>query len=162
MESKVKVLGHPLHPILIVFPLGLLITAVLFDVIYLITGNVGFASAAFWNITAGIIFGVASAVPGALDWLAIPTETRARKIGLIHAIGNDAMLILFAISWWLRFNNPDYAAGAVAFVLAVLAIALGGPASWFGGELVMRMGIGVEPGAHPNASSSLSGEPAQK
>lgn len=58
MESKVKVAGHPLHPMLIVFPLGLLATSLIFDLIHGITGNGFFSVVAFWMISAGIIGGL--------------------------------------------------------------------------------------------------------
>jgi len=88
MESKVKALGHPVHPMLIVFPLGLLATAVIFDILELITGNGDFSIAAAYAIAAGVIGGLVAAVFGLLDWLAIPTGTRARRLGLWHGGGN--------------------------------------------------------------------------
>ena len=68
MESKAKIAGHPIHQMLIVFPLGLLIMALVFDILYFITGNSGFATAAFWDIPAGIIGGLVAAV-FAISWL---------------------------------------------------------------------------------------------
>ena len=66
MESKAKLFGHPLHPVLIVLPLGLLSAAVVFDVIYLVTGEPAFATVAFWNIAAGVVGGLLVGVdPGA-------------------------------------------------------------------------------------------------
>lgn len=55
MESHVKAFGHPIHPMLIVFPLGLLATAVIFDIVYLITGNSVFPVLSFWDIAVGVI-----------------------------------------------------------------------------------------------------------
>ena len=78
MESKAKILGHPVHPILIVFPLGLLATAVVFDVIFLVTDNPLWTQAAYFMIGAGVVTGLAAAVPGLMDWLAIPRGTRAK------------------------------------------------------------------------------------
>ncbi len=67
METRFKLLGHPVHPMLIVFPLGLFSIAVLFDVLYLVTGNRDFALVAYWAITAGIVGGLAAALFGLLD-----------------------------------------------------------------------------------------------
>lgn len=106
MESKVKLLGHPIHPMLIVFPLGLLATAVVFDVIYMITRNAAFATVAFWNIAAGIIGGLGAALFGLVDWLAIPAGTRAKSVGAWHGIGNVVVVGFFAISWLLRLGEP--------------------------------------------------------
>ena len=164
MESRVKLFGHAIHPILIVFPLGLLSTAVIFDIIYLLTGNTSFTSASFWNIAAGVLGGLIAAVFGLLDWLAIPASTRARQIGLLHGGGNVVVVVLFAISWLLRAGAPDYApvAFVVPLVLELLGAALAGVTGWLGGELVERLGVGVDPGANLDAPSSLSGQPASE
>jgi len=160
MESKAKFLGHPIHPILIVFPLGLLITALIFDVVYFATGNVEFATVAYWSIAAGIIGGLLAAVFGLVDWLNIPSDTRAKSVGLWHGIGNVVVVVLFALSWWLRSGDATYAPSTTAFILALAGIGIGAVTGWMGGELVNRMGVGVDPGAHLNAPSSLSGLPA--
>ena len=76
MESRVKFAGHSLHQMLIVFPLGLLATAVGFDLIFLVTDRVIWTQAAYYMIAAGVIMGLAAAAPGWLDWAAIPGGTR--------------------------------------------------------------------------------------
>ena len=92
MESRAKLFGHAIHPILIVFPLGLLSTAVIFDVIYLVTGAEQWSLVAFWLIAAGIIGGLIAAIPGWIDWFAIPSNTRAKSVGLLHGVGNVIVL----------------------------------------------------------------------
>jgi uncharacterized membrane protein len=162
MESKAKLFGHPIHPMLIVFPLGLLITALIFDIVYLLTGNAGFAMVSYWNIAAGVIGGLLAAVFGLVDWLAIPAGTRAKTIGMWHGIGNVVVVLLFIVSWLLRRGEPGHVPTTAAFALAVIAVCLGAVTGWLGGELVDRLGIGVDPGAHPDAPSSLSGRPAEQ
>lgn len=159
MESRVKFAGHAVHPMLIVFPLGLLATAVIFDIISLVSGNSQWATVAYYLIGAGVIGGLAAALFGWLDWFGIPAGTRARRIGLWHGLGNVAVLVLFILSWILRRDDPAapptgaVVAGLAAFVLAVIT-------GWLGGELVDRLGVGVHDGAHLDAPSSLSGLPA--
>ncbi|MEO8285294.1 MAG: DUF2231 domain-containing protein [Chloroflexota bacterium] len=160
MESKVKLLGHPIHPMLIVFPLGLLAIAVIFDIVGMITGNEVLATVAFWNIAAGVIGGLLAAVFGLLDWINIPAGTRAKQVGLMHGVGNVVVVALFAVSWLLRLNEPNYVPGTVAFILALVAVLLALVTGWLGGELVDRLGVGVDEGANLNAPSSLSGRPA--
>jgi uncharacterized membrane protein len=160
MESRVKVLGHPVHPLLIVLPLGLLSMAVLFDILHLITGDNTFSIVAYWNIVAGLITGLLAAIFGLLDWLAIPSGTRAKAVGAMHGGGNVVVVLLFAASWWLRRDNVDYVPDTLALVLGLAAFALAGLTGWLGGELVYRLRIGVDDGAHPNAPNSLSGKPA--
>lgn len=155
MKGGIKLLGHSVHPILIVFPLGLLATGVVFDTIFLIGGNRTFATVAYWMIASGIIGGVLAAAFGWLDWFAIPSDTRAKRIGLIHGSANATALVIFAASWWLRYGtetDPPMTAHVLSFLGAGLAL-VGG---WLGGELVERLGVSVHEGANLNAPSSLS------
>lgn len=159
MESKVKFAGHPVHPMLIVFPLGLLSTAVIFDIIYLVSDNPQWTVVAYYMIGAGIIGGLAAAVFGWLDWIAIPVGTRARRIGLWHGVGNVIVLALFILSWVLRRETAEVPpTGAIVAALSGVVIAL--ITSWLGGELVDRLGVGVDDGAHLDSPSSLSQRPA--
>ena len=159
MESKVKFAGHAVHPMLIVFPLGLLATAVIFDIIYLVSGNSQWTLVAYYMIGAGTVGGLAAAVPGWLDWIAIPNGTRAKRIGLIHGVGNVIVLLLFILSWVLRRANPEVPPTG-AIVAGLLGLVLAGFTGWLGGELVDRLGVGVDEGAHLDAPSSLSKLPA--
>jgi uncharacterized membrane protein len=102
MTSKAKLLGHPIHPMLIVFPLGLLGMAVIFDLIYLGTGRTLWTGMAYYMIGAGLITGLLAAVFGLVDWLAIPAGTRAKVIGAWHGIGNVVVMALFFASWLIR------------------------------------------------------------
>jgi len=163
MESKFKVLGHGAHPILIVFPLGLLSTSVIFDVIYYVTGNGQFSVVSYWMIAAGVVGGIVAAVPGFVDWFAIPQGTRAKRVGLVHGLGNDVVLVLFGVSWWLRRDSPpDYAPGMVEALLSFVGFGLALFTGWLGGELVERLGVAVHDGAHLNAPNTLTGRPAHE
>lgn len=155
MESRAKLLGHPVHPMLIVFPLGLLATAVVFDIVYLLTGTVIMAMVAYWMIVAGIIGGLIAAPFGLIDWLAIPAGTRAKSVGIRHGLGNVAVLLLFVGSWLLRQDVPE-APGTLAYILSFAGAGLALVTGWLGGELVDRLGVGVHDGANLNSSSSLS------
>ena len=159
MESKFKAAGHAVHPMLIVFPLGLLATATIFDGIRAGTRNPRWAEVGHYMIGAGVVSGLAAAVPGTVDFLAIPERTRAKRIGLVHGIGNVIVTGLFAASWFNRKNNPgNPSAAAVGLSLAGTALAL--VTGWLGGELVERLSVGVDDGAHLNAPSSLTQAPA--
>jgi uncharacterized membrane protein len=162
MESKVKLLGHPIHPTMVVFPLGLFTLAVLLDLVNLVWPNAEFAVVSFWTIAGGVVGGLGAAVFGFLDWLHVPAGTRARRIGLMHGAGNAVVLALFAVSLFLRWGAPGYLPSTLALALGVIGVLLITATSWLGGELVDRLGIGVDEGAHPNASNSLSGRPAHE
>src|SRR5258705_87877 len=155
MESRARFLGHAIHPILIVFPLGLLSTAVLFDVLHLITRNPVWSTVSFWMIVAGIVGGLVAALFGLIDFLAIPSGTRARKIGIIHGITNLIVVILFGGSWLLRRDYPTEPSSA-ALACSFLGVVLASAGGWFGGELVECLAVGVDPEANLNAPNSLT------
>jgi uncharacterized membrane protein len=161
MESKAKLFGHPIHPMLIVFPLGLLATSFFFDIIRAAGAGEGFSRAAFYMIAAGIIGGLVAAVFGLVDWLAVPPRSRAKRVGALHGILNVVVVGIFIISWGVRYENPD-AQKASAVVLSAIAVLIALVSGWLGGELVDRLGVGVDPGAHVNAPSSLSDRPASE
>jgi uncharacterized membrane protein len=93
---------------------------------------------------------------GLIDWLGIPSGTRAKMVGLSHGISNVVMVALFAASWLLRSGAPGDP-GVLPIVLSFLGVGLASLGGFLGGELVFRMGIGVAQGANPNASGSSSG-----
>ncbi|HEX9401468.1 MAG TPA: DUF2231 domain-containing protein [Anaeromyxobacter sp.] len=159
MESKAKAFGHPVHPMLVVFPLGLFATSLVFDVIRLGGGGESFSVSAFYMIAAGIIGGLAAAVFGLVDYLAIPRGTRAKTIGAVHGLANLVIVGLYVASWGIRYGAPERAGGGPV-LLSGIAVLLALVSGWLGGELVDRLGVGVDDGAHVNAPSSLSGRPA--
>jgi len=85
MHSKARFLGHPVHQMLIVFPLGLLATAVIFDLIHIVVESSVTATVAYWIIAAGIIGGLIAAPFGWIDWFYIPSGTRAKSGPLARA-----------------------------------------------------------------------------
>ncbi|HKY53350.1 MAG TPA: DUF2231 domain-containing protein [Anaerolineales bacterium] len=156
MESKTKLFGHAIHPMLVVFPLGLLATAVIFDILYLSTANTAFPTASFYMIITGIIGGLLAAIFGFIDWLALPNNSRAKNIGLWHGLGNVVIVVLFALSWLLRRDNLSFVPDSLALILSFAGVVLALFTWWIGGELVYRLGVAVDPGANVNAPSSLS------
>jgi uncharacterized membrane protein len=156
MESKAKLFGHPIHPILIIIPLGAFFLSFVFDIIYFITNNALIASVSFYNIAAGILGGLAAAVFGVIDFLAIPNATRAKSIGTWHLFGNVLMLMFFSLSWLVRANAGPDELPVIAFAFSLVGILLGAVTGWLGGEMAYRLGVGVDQGAHLNAPSSLT------
>jgi uncharacterized membrane protein len=169
MESRAKILGHPAHQMLIPFPFGLLATAVIFDIIYLLVSApstaANMALVSFWMIAAGLVGGVVAAPFGVIDYLAIPQGTRAKSVGFLHGVGNLVVMVLFAASLLLRYNSPavdqTYQPTTLALILSFLGFLLAGATGWLGGELVDRLGVGVDDGAHLDAPNSLTHESAR-
>jgi uncharacterized membrane protein len=156
MESRAKAFGHAIHPMLIVFPLGLFTVSVVFDVIRLAGGGGDWGEAAFYDIAAGVIGGLLAAVFGFVDWLSVPGGTRAKAVGLWHGAGNVLVVVLFIASWLIRLPDPSSPAIA-SFVLVVVALLLALFTGWLGGELVERLRVGVDEDAGRKAQSSLAG-----
>jgi uncharacterized membrane protein len=154
MESRAKLAGHPIHQVLVVFPLGLLATAVIFDTLAFIRDNPLFHEVAFWMMVSGVLGGLAAAVFGFTDWLAIPPGTRAKTVGAIHGLGNVVVVALFLISVVLRKDTPLNPSGE-ALLCSYLGFLIAPVTAWLGGELVVRLGVGVYDDANLDAPSSL-------
>jgi uncharacterized membrane protein len=154
MESRAKLLGHPIHQMLIVFPLGLLAMAVIFDLLAIVLTNGYWSEISYWMIAAGVVTGLVAAPFGLVDWLAIPAGTRAKRIGAVHGVGNVVVVGLFAVSWLMRSDIPR-APESLALVLSFAGGGLALFTGWLGGELVDRLAVGVDEGAHVDAPSSL-------
>jgi uncharacterized membrane protein len=156
----IKLLGHPVHQMLIVVPLGLMTGAVLFDIIALATSTTGLWQASWYMIGAGAVAGLVAAPFGLIDWLGIPPGTRAKAVGALHGAGNVLVVLLFGISWYLRSPDPfapSWAALGISFAGFLFSLVTG----WLGGELVDRLGVGVDDGANVNAPSSLTSRAAR-
>lgn len=160
MESRTKFFGHPVHPILVVYPLAMFSGAVIFDILNLITANSVFPVVSYYMIAVGVIGGLVAAIFGFIDWLGLPGNSRARQIGLWHGLGNFTIVLMFIASWIIRRGAVDFVPNTLALILAFAGVALVLITGWIGGELVYRLSVGVDPGANINAPSSLSDQPA--
>lgn len=158
MESKAKLFGHPIHPMLVVFPLAMFVTSVIFDIVYLATGSNSetLPVVSYYMIMAGLIGAVLAAIFGFRDFYALPRDTRAKRIGFWHGLGNVVLVLLFGFSFLIRNNAPDFAPPMLALVASFAGAALGAVTAWMGGELVYRLGVGVDEGANINAPNSLA------
>jgi uncharacterized membrane protein len=152
MDSRIKVLGHAPHPILVMFPLGALGFSVASDALHTWLGERRYAEAAKQAIDFGLATSALAAPFGTLDWLAIPMATRAKRIGLWHGLGNVALLGLFATSRLLRSRRADEPA---AKWLSAGGLLLAGVTGWLGAEMVERHLIGIPDEAREEAAGSL-------
>lgn len=155
MESRAKLFGHPIHQMLVVFPVGLLGASVFFDLIYMLRDDAQMAVVATYLVATGLVAGLLAAPFGLIDWLGIPRGTRAKRIGAFHAVGNVIVLALFGMAWWLRADAPQ-APPALSHALMFMGLGLTLVTAWLGGELIDRLGVGVSDAANLNAPSSLA------
>jgi uncharacterized membrane protein len=144
-QTPAKIAEHPVHPMLVVFPIGLWVAALVFDIIHAATGNALWGTLAFWNIALGIVGALLAAVPGFIDWLDM--QGRAKRLGTYHMVMNLGGVVVFAVNWILRttwgarFVSPDSSIPLVLSIVGVVGVFVSG---WLGGEMVYVERVGVK------------------
>jgi uncharacterized membrane protein len=138
MESSARVLRHSTHPTLIVFPLGLLSTGVIFDFIHLLGGSPTFSVIGYWMMMAGLFGGIMAAISGWADWFAVRKRTRSKTLGLVHGVVTTVVLLLYAGSLYLRYNDPAHPEIAATF-FSTMGAGFGMIGGLLGGELSERL-----------------------
>ena len=147
MSTPASIKQHPLHPMLVAFPIGLWVFSVVADLIYhLGWGRAVWADVAFYAVGAGIVGALLAAVPGFIDFLSI-TDARVRTIGVYHMAANLIAVLIFAVSFWLRWIGT---AGFLPAGVGIIGLVVLGVGGWLGGELVFIHSMGVKP---PRAAS---------
>ncbi len=144
MRSKASIAGHPIHPMLIPFPLALWTTSFVVDILFYFLRHPTLLVIAKFMIAAGCLGAVAAAIPGIIDWLAIKNGD-AKRVANWHARLNIAALVVFAISLFLRLGSYSELVGhklTIPFLLSLVGVILIAISGWLGGELAFRYGIG--------------------
>jgi uncharacterized membrane protein len=148
MYSKVKLLGHPVHPMLVSYPIALYTSTFVAYLIYIVHGSFVWVDIAIAANVAGVVMAVIAAIPGFLDWAwGIPASSPAKLHGTIHMVLNVTALILFAVNaathigYWEFTDHPHSGLG---IVLAALGVACTIAAGYYGWTMVQRDHVGVE------------------
>ena len=142
MQSKASIKGHPIHPMLIVYPFAFLTGAFGFRAAAAASKNRDLHTVADHLVPTGIVAGLLAAVPGVVDYLgSVPPHSSANERALKHALLNVSGLGLFAASWLLRRRGERVAAPLVLQGLGTAAMSVAG---YLGGTLVYRNQIGVD------------------
>lgn len=147
MSTPASIARHPIHPMLIVLPLGLFITAFLCDIALLTTGNSIYGTVAYYTIAAGIVGALLAAVPGFIDYASLRGR-KVKSLGTWHMIVNLTVVVLFAINFYLRTESGLEATGGsstIPFALSLIGVVMLGISGWLGGEMVYVHGVGVQP-----------------
>jgi uncharacterized membrane protein len=166
MDSRVKVLDHPLHPALVHLPVGLLATSLIFDIIALATGGALWAGSSFWLMVFGAGFALLAAIPGLIDYFSLDFTPATHRLATYHMLLNLTIIALFIVDIiWRRalfFQTPDktYFVPIGPFILSIIAIVLLAISGWIGGDLVYNHHVAVSeidasrPGQRDNVRTS--------
>ncbi len=137
-------MGHPLHPQLVEFPLGLLPFSLAMDVLHAATGKQSFADAAYYSMAGGVAGAMAAGTAGALDYLTIPRGSESAKAANVHAGINLGLMGVYGLNLLLRTGRKR-GTGVLPVLLSALGTAGLIASAWYGGELVYKLGMRVEP-----------------
>lgn len=143
--STAAVSGHPIHPMLIPFPLAFLVTVLATDLAYWAAADPFWARASLWLVGAGVVMGAVAALFGAIDFVTV-SQVRRHGTGWLHALGNIVALILSLVSWLMRLGDPAAAVLPWGLIVSAVVAAMLCVTGWAGGELSYRHRIGVTRG----------------
>jgi len=147
MYSKVKIMGHPVHPMLVGFPIVFYTSTLLSFIIYAFSDNPFWFRVGITANIAGIVMAVVAAFFGFLDWyLGIPSQSDASRTGIKHMMLNVSSLVLFIITLALNFGEWSAAAPLMrgAIILPLIGFLLTLAAGYYGWTLVQNHHVGVE------------------
>lgn len=143
MRSKASIKGHPIHPMLIAFPIAFFSGTLIFDLLSVVLNNQNLWQTAYYMEIAGVITSLLAAVPGIIDYAkVVPPKSSAKKRAAQHGILNTTHVIIFFIAWWLR--KDETTSVLLIVLLEVVGVAIMSIAGWLGGTLVYRNQIGVD------------------
>ncbi|MEJ3749735.1 DUF2231 domain-containing protein [Actinomycetes bacterium KLBMP 9797] len=148
METRLKISGHPVHPMLMTLPLGLFVCAVLFDFGAVLSGLAFLGQVGYWTIVAGLFAAVLAAGAGMIDLWDVPGGAGKRR-AVMYQLVNLGMMALFVLVCMVRVETQARPPAAAAFALELLALAAGGCGAWLGATMVRRFHIGIEVDAEP-------------
>jgi len=166
MYTKARIAGHPIHPMLIAFPVALYVATVVALIAHIGTHDPFFYRVALYANIGGVVMALVAAVPGFIDLVtAVPARSRARVTGIRHAAFNVLALVLFAISAFMLYRNagstlvPEvgkYGLDTTApLLLSLLGVASTLVAGWLGWAMVQTHHVGVKPTRFDRAGVAL-------
>ena len=142
-QSTVKIAGHPIHPMLIPFPIAFFVGTLAADIVYSVNTEPFWAMMARWLLIAGLVMAALAALAGLTDFLG-ERRIRALRAAWHHMIGNVIAVLLEAVNLWQRLaKGDDFSAhgGLIISIVVTLLLLYNG---WRGWEMVYRDHVGVE------------------
>lgn len=142
ITSSMSIAGHPIHPVLVIFPVAFLSGAAGSDIGYWLTGDFFWARASVWLIGLGGLAGILAALIGVVDFIRVK-KVRQRTAGWAHMLINIAVLVLTFVNFGLRLDDPQTTIVPIGITLSLIVATLLSIGGWYGGELSFRHKIGV-------------------
>ena len=134
---------HPVHAMLVPFPIGLWVFSFVADVVFLMGwGGPAWNDVAFYTMIGGTVGALLAAPFGLLDFLSL-RDPVTRRIGMLHMVLNLLVVATFAADIWLRTQTGTGA--GLPVTLSGLAMLMLLASGWLGGEMVYVHGAGVQP-----------------
>lgn len=142
IESTAQVAGHPLHPMLVAFPIASLVLAFIADLAYLGTTDSFWARGVYWLLVIGLITGLLAAVAGLTDFITI-RPVRRLNAAWVHLLGNAGVLGLVIINLLIRWNDPVAGVTNGGLVLSTITVLLLLVTGWLGNSLAYSYHLGA-------------------
>lgn len=142
VSSTARIAGHPLHPMLVPFPIVCFVGTLLADLAYWRTADMMWADFAAWLVTAGVIMGFLAAVVGAIDFLS-NRLIRAQSPAWPHVLGNVLVLALGTVNMLIHSRDGWTSVVPLGLVLSAITVAVLVVTGWLGWSMVYRHHVGV-------------------
>jgi uncharacterized membrane protein len=156
-RSTARIAGHPIHPMLIPFPIVCFIGAFVTDLVFLSEGDPVWARASWWLLLAGLVTAALAALAGLTDFAG---DRRRRGLGVAwaHMIGNVTAVVIELVNLLLRTDDPASPVSGAGVILSGITVLILAVTGWLGGELVFRHGVGVDDkvGRHEDMAAGQS------
>lgn len=158
VPARVTINGHPIHPLLVPLPIGLLVFAPVSDIVHLSSDSLFWADASWWLLVGGLATGALAALVGVVDFAG--TRRARNRTGWTHFIGNVVAMALTFVNVLLRAPDRVEAIAPGGLILSLAVLVILGFTGWQGGELVFKHGIGVQP-VHQDTSTTMTSPPPE-
>lgn len=147
MYSKVKIHGHPVHPMLVAFPITFFTTTLVAWIVYAANRDATWFWIAFWANVVGVVMAAIAALPGFVDWaFGIPDRSPAKRVGLQHMILNLIVVAIFTLNAALQGARLDEVSPSpvLGIVLSAIGVGLLLVSGYLGWSLVQTYHVGVD------------------
>src|SRR5688572_20631975 len=147
MRTPASIARHPIHPMLVPFPIGLWLFSFICDLAFVLgAGATHWATLAYYTMIAGVLGALLAAIPGLIDLVSL--KGAPKKIALAHMTLNVTIIVLYAVNIGTRIGGTP--TGGTPFLLSAIAVGLLTVSGWLGGHMVYVHRVAVDDGSTPS------------